>query len=590
MGRAMGGGEGRRCAGPRPRRSLGIVCQRGPASPGKKRSNAGARPSREEILAACITASAASRTPPTCRPGNPSLAGAARSRHASCVNPLSRRSLLKGLVAVSACHGARLLGATAASAARLPRATPERHGVSSAGLLALVDALDRLEHVHGLMVLRHGHVLAEGWWAPYDAATPHELYSLSKSFTSTAVGLAVADGKLSVDDPVLRHLQDEAPSDPSSNLKSMRVRDLLTMTTGHQTEPPSAPDKMTARSFLATPVPFKPGTHFLYNTPATFMQSALVQKVTGKTVHEYLKGRLLGPLGIEGSTWDSNVEGVNLGGYGLRLRTEDVARFGQLLLRGGRGPSGKALVPAAWVEAATSRQVSNGSNPRSDWDQGYGFQFWRCRHGAYRGDGAFGQFCIVLPAQDMVVAVTAGLGDMQAVLDRVWENVLPAVGRDGRKARHALRDRLEGLAIKTVQGARTSPKAASVLGRTFKLAPNAAGWESVRLEERAGGGWDLSWVARGRETRLPCGHGRWAKGEGALAVSPRTGPGPLPAEPMATSGGWTSDDTFSATVHVCSTPFRALMTMRAVEAGLRMELRTPLGFGAQVPVQMQSEG
>ena len=503
---------------------------------------------------------------------------------------MSRRSLLKGLAAASAFHGVRLMGAGAPSAHRLPRATPERHGVSSAGLLSLVDSLDRLEHVHGLMVLRHGHVLAEGWWTPYDASTPHELYSLSKSFTSTAVGLAVADGKVSVDDPVLKHFPGEAPGDAPANLKVMRVRDLLTMSTGHQAEPPMTPDKMTAGSFLSAPVPFKPGTHFLYNTPATFMQSALVQKVTGKTVHEYLKARLLGPLGIEGSTWDSNVEGVSLGGYGLRLRTEDVARFGQLLLRGGRAPSGRALVPAAWVEAASARQVSNGSNPRSDWEQGYGYQFWRCQHGAYRGDGAFGQFCIVLPSQDMVVAVTAGLGDMQAVLDRVWENVLPAVGRQAARARNALRERLGGLSIKPVQGARTSPRAMAVLGRTFELEPNDAGWQSVRLEERASGGWDLSWVVRGKETRVPCGHGVWAKGDGVLGLSPRGGLGPLGKEPLATSGGWTSDDTFSATVHVCSTPFRALITVRAEGDGVRLEARTPLAFGSPAPVSMRSRG
>lgn len=472
----------------------------------------------------------------------------------------------------------------------LPRATPESQGVSSAGLLSLVEALDRMEHVHGLVVLRHGAVIAEGWWSPYDAGTPHELYSLSKSFTSTAVGLAVAEGKVAVDDPVLRHLGDQAPEAPSANLKAMRVRDLLCMATGHQAEPPVTPDAISARSFLAAPVPFKPGTHFLYNTPATFMQSAIVQKVTGKTVHEYLRPRLLGPLGIEGSTWDANAEGISLGGYGLRLRTEDVARFGQMLLRKGRSPRGKALLPAAWVEAASARQVSNGSNPSSDWEQGYGYQFWRCRHGAYRGDGAFGQFCIVMPSQDMVVAVTSGLGDMQAVLDRVWENVLPAVGGTSpRKVRNALADRLHGLVIKTVPGSRSSVRAASALGRTVRLAPNDAGWESLRLEENAGGGWDMAWMIRGRETRIRCGHGSWTRSQGVLGLSPRGGLGPLGSEPLAASAAWTSDDTFSATIHVCSTPFRAHVSVQCDGHGVRVEARMPLGFGSPAPVRMRSE-
>jgi CubicO group peptidase (beta-lactamase class C family) len=176
----------------------------------------------------------------------------------------------------------------------------------------------------------------------------------------------------------------------------MRVQDLLTMSTGHQDEPPTSPDRMSAASFLAQPVPHKPGTHFKYNTAATFMASAIVQKRTGQTVLDYLQPRLFGPLGIEAPRWDTNHEGISLGGYGLFLKTEDIAKFGQLYLQKGHW-NGRQLLPAAWVEAATSRQVSNGSNPSSDWDQGYGYQFWRCRNGAYRGDGKPSQMTVLLP-------------------------------------------------------------------------------------------------------------------------------------------------------------------------------------------------
>ena len=156
------------------------------------------------------------------------------------------------------------------------------------------------------------------------------------------------------------------------------------------------------------------------------MLSAIVQKATGKTVLDYLKPRLFEPLGIEHPTWETSPQGISTGGYGLSIRTEDIAKFGQLYLQKGKW-HGKQLVPAAWVEAATARQTSNGSNPKSDWDQGYGYQFWRCRHGAYRGDGAFGQYCIVMPEQDAVIAITSGVKDMQAVLNLVWDKLLPAM-------------------------------------------------------------------------------------------------------------------------------------------------------------------
>ena len=235
----------------------------------------------------------------------------------------------------------------------LPRSAPERQGISSSDLLAFVEAVDtQIDQMHSFLLVRHGQVVAEGWWGPYDAQTPHILYSLSKSFTSTAVGLAVAEGKLSLDDEVLRFFPEEAPAEPSANLRAMRVRDLLRMSTGHQTEDPpwrsepgSKPQSETwTKRFLAQPVPFKPGTHFMYNSPATYMLSAIVQKVTGKTARDYLGPRLFEPLGIEKPEWVTSPEGVSVGAYGLRVRTEDIARFGQLYLQKGNW-QGRQLLP-----------------------------------------------------------------------------------------------------------------------------------------------------------------------------------------------------------------------------------------------------
>lgn len=311
----------------------------------------------------------------------------------------------------------------------LPRATPESQGISSASIQAFIQSADKqIQSMHSFMLVRHGHVVAEAWWSPESADKPHILWSLSKSFTSTAVGLAVAEGRLRIEDKVLSFFPEDAPADPSDNQKAMRIRDLLTMSTGHAAEPWATGDEIWTRRFLAEPVPHPPGSVFLYNTPATYMQSAIVQKVTGQTVRDYLQSRLFEPLGIKRPTWDQSPQGVSLGGYGLYLRTEDIAKFGQLYLQKGQW-NGQQIVPADWIEQATARQVDNdrapsGRNP--DWRQGYGFQFWRCRHGAYRGDGRDGQFCIVLPQQDAVIAITAKTRNMQQQLDLVWEHLLPA--------------------------------------------------------------------------------------------------------------------------------------------------------------------
>src|SRR5829696_10541964 len=186
------------------------------------------------------------------------------------------------------------LQACLCSAASLPRSTPETQGVSSRGVLSFVESADKsIDSMNSFILVRHGSVVAEGWWAPYDAQSRHSLFSLSKSFTSTAVGLAIAEGKLSLDDEVLKFFPDDAPEKPSDNLKAMRLRDLLIMSSGHHAEDLEklfsfSSDEPLTKLFLSLPVPHKPGTHFVYNTPGTYMQSAIVQKATGEKLVDYL--------------------------------------------------------------------------------------------------------------------------------------------------------------------------------------------------------------------------------------------------------------------------------------------------------------
>ncbi len=348
--------------------------------------------------------------------------------------------------------------ATRAGDGPLPRATPEAEGVPTAAVGEFVAALDTIPTMHSFMVVRHGRVIAEGWWKPEAADKPHVMFSVSKSFNSTAVGLAIAAGKLKLDDPVLKFFPADAPADPSANLKAMTVRDLLTMSCGHDTEPKFGPDPSVKR-FLAHPVPHKPGTHFLYNTLGSYVLSAIVTKVTGQTTLDYLKPRLFDPLGITNPEWATSPEGNSIGGSGLKVRTEDVAKLGQLYLQKGKW-DGKQLVPATWVEQATSKQVPNARAPHSkigtDWQQGYGYQFWRCTHDAYRADGAGGQFCVVLPAQDAVVALTAGGANMQAELNAIWDKLLPAFGAKPLPADPAAQAKLKaavaGLEVRPAKG------------------------------------------------------------------------------------------------------------------------------------------
>ncbi|MFZ4506460.1 MAG: serine hydrolase domain-containing protein [Fimbriimonas sp.] len=309
----------------------------------------------------------------------------------------------------------------------LLRTSPERAGLPSSAVREFLAQADGLG-IHSLLLLRGGSVIVEANWAPYSADVPHVLHSLSKSFTSTAVSFAIAEGLLTLDDTVVGFFPDRLPEVVSENLAAMRVRDLLTMSCGHADEPPRMfMQDDWPRAFLAHPVPHAAGTHFVYNSIATYMVAAILARVTGEELLGYLKPRLFDPIGIEGMSTSHCPEGVAHGGFGMRATVDAIARFGQLYLQDGVW-DGERVLPEGWVQVATCAHVSNGTDPESDWAQGYGFQFWRCRHGAYRGDGAFGQYCVVHPELDFVLAVTSGIYDMGAILNAVWTHLLPHFG------------------------------------------------------------------------------------------------------------------------------------------------------------------
>lgn len=465
------------------------------------------------------------------------------------------------------------------NANRLPRATPESQGMSSSAIVSFLKNVNRDIHdLHSFMLLRHGNVLAEGWWQPYQRHEPHILFSLSKSFASTAIGLAISEGRFRLDDPVAQFFPDDMPAEPSANLLQMRIVDLLTMNTGQESEPAGmrdfGPDANWVKTFLAWPVPRKPGTHFVYNSMATYMCSAILQKVTGSTLLDYLQGRLLLPLGIKDATWDQCPRGISLGGWGMKIRTEDIACFGQLYLQRGQW-HGRQLVPADWVDQATARQVASFAEGNIDWKQGYGYQFWRSQHDAYRGDGAFGQFCIVMPKQDVVIAITAGVGDMQSVLDRIWQDLLPAMHAaplvQDAAATDELRHELLSLSLPLMAGKMTSPLAKELSGKTWRFAANDQKIQSIQLSFHATESRLVIGDDHGSHA-ISLGHGRWI--DGTTAFESPAGP-----RPVSASAAWTDDHTFVAQLHYTQTPFSPRITFSFADGKLGYQYSVNLVFG-----------
>ena len=401
------------------------------------------------------------------------------------------------------------MASPASTTSGLPRSTPRLQRVDAAGVDAFLDAVETRDdlELHSLMLLRHGRVVAEGWWAPYVSADAPLLYSLSKSFTATALGFAVDEGHLALDDRVVSFfpevLSERADIGPRTG--TLTIRDLAAMATGHHEDTIDRAARLSpadpALGFLALEPESEPGTLFTYNNGATYTLAAILQRLTGESLTDYLRPRLFDPLGIGRAYWDQQPPGRDLGFTGLHLGTEAIAAFGQLYLDDGVW-QGRRLLPAGWVAEATRLHTPNPAEPDPDWRQGYGLQFWRSRHGGYRGDGAYGQFCVVLPQQDVVLVTTAATGNMQGILDAVWTHLLPVLDRPGSAAAdRRLSVRLSELELRTDRDGPDVEQPSSTI-------------EVVDLRhDPAGPGWRLSLREADNRLDLTVGDGVWTRSE-----------------------------------------------------------------------------
>jgi CubicO group peptidase (beta-lactamase class C family) len=425
--------------------------------------------------------------------------------------------------------------------------------VSSRAIAALLDQLEeRSVECHSLMIVHRGHVVAEGWWAPYSAERPHLLYSLTKSFTSVAVGLAITDGLLSLDDRVVDVLPDHVPAGISEQGRRITVHHLLSMTAGHSEDSLAEawelePNDL-VKGFLRLPFSKPEGTQHTYDNSTTYILARMVERVTGRGLPELLDERVFQPMGIEGAEWDRVASGAAFGFHGLHLTTEAVAAFGELLLRGGVW-DGRQLVPREWLDLATSQHIE--TLPVPNWSQnpdflcGYGYQFWISRHG-YHGHGAYGQYCVVVPSHDLVIALTGAVGPTDVLPGLFWDCLFPALDNPGSpQDDQLLATRLRQLSFAPVPGsaAPSRPIAATIdaspensalpHGTTVTIDPIPAGWH----------------LELGPSLKLELGHNEWRESS------------PL-GRPVIATAAW-QDDTFIADLYLITTPHRVRLVVDA---------------------------
>ena len=404
----------------------------------------------------------------------------------------------------------------------LPRGSAAEEGIDPIALARFVDTLMAVPatDIHHLVVVRHGKVVAEVHPKPFHARDWHTLFSVSKTFTALAVGLAVDDKLLKVSDRVTTYFPDKLPPNVSPELARMTVEDLLTMHSG------ITPDWMLRDSvadwtagWLAKEV--DPKAPFQYDSMCSFMLAAIVQQVTGKTMLEYLQERLFTHMGITRAEWEQSPDGINTGGWGLRLTAEAQAKAGLLLLAKGRW-EGRQLVSERWIDEMCKRQIYTKATtkPADDGNQGYGYQVWMCRlPGAVRAAGSYGQYIVAVPRLDLVVVINSMSHNGQLMLNAIWDVLVPGV-----KDKALLTDEAADYALETALYNARQEEVAPVAGLpkssekwhkstaiNLELDDNELGWNTIELRRQRGAGFpEITMMLNGDPLqRFSCGHGGW---------------------------------------------------------------------------------
>lgn len=440
----------------------------------------------------------------------------------------------------------------------LPRSSPEEQGVPSETIASFFKRVEEKGYdVHGLMMIRHGKVITEHWWAPYAPQYQHAMYSATKTFTGVAIGFAVQEGLLNIEDKVSSFFPELLPETISPQLASLTVKHLLTMSVGHASTSYAGSGKSQVRSFLAAPFAHEPGTSFAYNITASHMLSHIITRVSGVTIHEYLKPRLLDPLGIEDVVWEMDNDGINMGNGGSHMKTSDMAKMGLFLINKGKW-NGKQLLDPSWIEASVTPHIyqhperTPEENEKADDDgsQGYGYQIWMGRNNTYRAIGGQNQLIMVVPDYDFVLVCNSSIGD-EAGFNKLIYDMLPSMSDKKLKAAGSsdLKAEISRYAVRLPFQGKSSTRVTTGT-RRYRMDDNPTGIVSTLFRFDSEGNCYLTFVTASAIHNIPFGLDRWLHGmtDRTLSMARTAYPNTMAVTPVHTAGicSWSNPDQLSA--------------------------------------------
>lgn len=407
----------------------------------------------------------------------------------------------------------------------LKRVSPESQGVSSRAVMDYIDSLMAFPQteIHSVIILRHGRVISEIYPNPYNPDYGHPLFSCSKTFVAAAIGIAINEELIGLDDCVLDFFPEINRNSLDPSVSRITIEDLLTMRSGLKVDWQIRSDSTNwIRAYFSRPLAFKPGKRFVYDSMNSYILSAIVQRVTGKQLIEYLKEKVFDEMNITEAKWEESPEHISTGGWGLYMKPESMAKFGHLLLCRGMW-NRKQLIPAEWVDNMMRKHVKN-----AHYDN-YCFHMWTCSYkGSVRADGAYGQFIYIIPDKDMVITMTqCNNANLKKQEQLIWNILLPGIRDeehvDEASSKELNNNRLPNYSLPILEGKRDSSIFSNFKGHTIKLKQNLLGWKSIRLSSDSAETIKMVIVdSVGRVGDIALGYHKWEISPiGVLPLNPR---------------------------------------------------------------------
>ncbi len=433
----------------------------------------------------------------------------------------------------------------------LPCAVPEYMGVPSKAIIKFIQRLEEYQiPMHSILIARYGRLITEAYYSPCDNHTLHRMFSVSKSFTSVAIGLMAEEGRLSLDDPIIQYFPDKLPEKVHPWIARLTIRDMLKMQTCHSAATyKSHPERDWVESFFTTKPSHPPGTVFNYDTSSSHTLCALAERLAGKPMLDYLRDRFLNQIGFSREAYMiKDPFGISMGGSGLMATSMDLLRFALAVMNGGT-PDGKELLPKGYLKEALSHQTDTLlSGATLDERQGYGYQFWRIQKEGFACYGMGGQLAICIPKYDLICVTTADTqeiqGGNQLIYNSLYDEISPYLSEEALPpdipAQTRLEDLVNHLSIRPLYGKAASPLTAEIQEKVYRLSANSSGFTSLSLRFHEKNSDGLLILSIGTQIQiLPFGLGRML-----------TGRFPIYGQKCATSGTWLSEDTLYIKSHL----------------------------------------